>query len=90
MLQREGLDPVDDLWRGRLRVALVDGRQVLQPLEALRLKPPLPLIEAGPVKAPLTVGLGDVAKFPGQFDDAHTALGNLVIRIPFPWRCRAR
>ena len=82
MRQRQGLDPFDHFrWRG-LRVALVDRRQVFQPIEALRLKPPLPLVEARPVQAALSACFSDIPQFPGQFDDAQTALGNLGVCIP--------
>ena len=50
-------------------MALVDRRQVLQPLEALRLEPPLPLVETGPIQAALPTGLGDV---PQSFASSST------------------
>ncbi len=81
MRQRQRLDPVHHFrWRG-LRVALVDRRQVFQPLEALRLKPPLPFVEAGPVQAALATRLGDVAQFPRQFNDDEPLLRELAGRI---------
>jgi hypothetical protein len=84
VLQRQRLYPLHRLRRGRLRVRPVDRRQVLQTLEALRLKPPLPFIEAGPVKPALPTRLGDIAELPGQFQHAQPALRQLRIGVTPP------
>jgi hypothetical protein len=90
MLECQRPDPLDHLRRRGLRMAPVDRRQVLQPLEALRLEPTLPLVEARPVEAPLPAGLRDVAKLPGQLQHAQTMLRHLRRGIPRhgPLRCR--
>lgn len=63
MRQCQRPDALHRLRRGGLRMALVDRRQVLQPLEALRLEPPLPFVEAGAIQAALPTGLGNVPQF---------------------------
>lgn len=71
--QRQVLDPLDHWLRRRLRMRLVDRRQVFQPTEPLRPEPPLPFVIASPVQPPLAAGLGDVAEFLGQFQNAQAA-----------------
>ena len=66
------------------------ARQVLQPLEALGLEPPLPLVEARPVKAPLPARLRDVAELPGKLQDAQAVLRDLRRSIPWPGPLRCR
>ena len=78
VLQRQSLDPLHHFGRGGLRVAPVDRRQVFQPLKALRLKPPLPFVEAGPVQAALATRLGDVAQLPGQFETLRRCCASLL------------
>lgn len=78
VLERQFLDPVHHLGRRCLGKALVNWRQVLEPLEALRLKPPLPLVEAGTVDIPLSTGFGHVPQFLGQFQPGRAQLGRLV------------
>jgi len=82
MRQRQIFDPVDRFWRRGLRVRLVDGRKVLQTFEPLRLEPPLPFIEAGPIKPALATSFGDIAKLLRQFQHAQTALSKLGVCIP--------
>ena len=58
MRQRLLRDPRHHLRRGGHRVALGDRRQILQPVQALELKAPLPVVEAGPVDPAAPAGLG--------------------------------
>ena len=81
VLERQRLDLLDHLRPRRLRVRLVDRRQVLEPLEAMGLKPPPPFVEAGPVHAPLPARLRDVPELPGQFQNAQPLLRHLRRRI---------
>ncbi len=90
MRECQVLDLLDHLRRCRLRVGLVDRRKVLQPVEALGLKPALPFIEAGPIHAPLPARLGDVAKLPGQLKHAQPLLSHLAGRISRPCLLRCR
>jgi len=78
MRERQILDLLDHLRRCRLRVAVVDRRQVLEPAEALGLEPAFPFIKAGPVHAPLPAGLGHVAEIPGQFQHAWALSSHLA------------
>jgi hypothetical protein len=89
MLKRQRLDPLHYRLRRRLRVALVDRRQVLQPLKALRLEPTLPLVEARPVQPALPACLRDVPELLGKFQHTQPALRQLGIRVPWP-RLRRR
>lgn len=79
--QRQFPDQFDHRLRFRLRVRLVDRRQVFQILEALRLEPSFRFIETGPVP-PLAPGLGDVAKFLRQFQNTQAALRQLRVSVP--------
>lgn len=95
VLERQRLDLLDHLRPRRLRVRLVDRRQVLEPLEAMGLKPPPPFVEAGPVHAPLPARLVrraidspdrsllrlTVPELPGQFQNAQPLLRHLRRRI---------
>jgi hypothetical protein len=58
----------------RLRMAPVDRRKGLQPVEARGLKPALPLIEPGPLHAALATSLGHVPEFPGRLQHAQTLM----------------
>ncbi len=61
MLQRQRLDPLHNRLRRRPRMALVDRRRVFQPLEALRLESPFPLVETRPVQPALPACLRALA-----------------------------
>jgi hypothetical protein len=90
VLERQRPDPLHHLRRRGLRMAPVDRRQVLQAFKALRLEPPLPFVEAGPVETALSARLGDVAELLGQLEHAQTVLRDLRrgITRPRPLRCR--
>ena len=64
-------------------MALVDRRQVLQPLEAVRLEPSLPLVEAGPVHPPLAAGLADVAQLPASSSTVSRRCASFVTASRF-------
>lgn len=84
MLERQRLDPLHNRFGRRLRMALVDRRQVLQPLEALRLEPPLPLVEARPVQPALPASLRDIPEFLRKLQHAQPAPRQLRIGVPRP------
>ena len=56
VIEGQRLDPRHDRLGCRLRMALVDRRQVLEAF-ALRLEPPLSFVEAGAIEAALAAGL---------------------------------
>ena len=82
MLHGQFLDPLHRLGRRRLRVALVDRRQVLETVEPLGPKAPPPLGEARPVESSLAARFGDVAQLSCQFQNAQAMLGTRAPRIP--------
>ncbi len=84
MLERQSPDPLHRRRRGRLRMALVDRRQILQALEALGLKAPLPFVEAGAVETALPARLRDTPKLLGQIQDTQAMMRNLGGRITRP------
>ena len=90
MHQRQFLDSLHRLGWRRLRVVLVDQRLVLQASEALGLKAPLPLVEAGSVHPAPTARLGDVAQLLSQIQHAQSLLGKLAHRIPLATALRLR
>ena len=81
MLQRQCLDPCHDLRRRGHRMALRDRRQVLQPIQPVGLKAPLPVVEAGPVDPATPAGLGDVVQPLGQFQDRQPAMRQLLVGV---------
>lgn len=92
VLQRQRSNLLHGVGRRRLRVALVDRRQIFQPIRALGMEPPLPLVDDGPVDATPPTRLGDVAKLPGQFQHAQTLLRHMAAYVPrhgFPRRRRS-
>lgn len=81
MRQRQLLNPRHCSCRRRLRVARLDRQRVLQPREAVRLEPPLPLVEAARVHAALPAGLRRVAQLGRQLQHPHPLPRQLRRRI---------
>jgi hypothetical protein len=84
MQQRQLNDPFDHLDRRGHRVALGARRQVPEPVQALQLKAPFPVVEAGPVDSAGPVGLGNVAQPFGQFEHRQPAMRQLRVWRPWP------
>jgi hypothetical protein len=79
--QRQLFDPRHHLRSRRHRMRLGDRRQVLEPVQALQLEAPLPVVEARPVDAAAPAGLGDVAQPLGQLQHRHPPMRQLLRRI---------
>ena len=84
MLQSQLLNPLYRLGGCRLRMTLVDWRQVFQSFKPMGLKASLPLVETGPVQTSPTAGLSYVTQFTRQLQNAESMLGQLAPRIPLP------
>lgn len=65
VIKRQGEDALAHLDRRRLRVRLVDRRQVFQAGETFELEPALPLVEARPIHAATATGLRCVTQLLG-------------------------
>jgi hypothetical protein len=79
--ERQSLDRRHHLGRRGHRVRLGDRRQVLQPVEAVQLEPPLPVVEARPIDAAAPAGLGDIAQPLGQLQHRQPPMRQLRIRV---------
>jgi len=75
MLQRQRHDPPHHLRRRRLRVVLRDLRQVLRPLQAVRLETALVLLELRAADAAAPARLRDIAQDLGQLQHAQPVTG---------------
>jgi hypothetical protein len=56
-------------------------RQVFQPVQAMGLKAPLPVVEAGPVDPAAPAGLGDVVQPLGQFQHRQSSMCQLLVGV---------
>lgn len=70
-----GKDLFDHLRRGGGRMAVMNGRQVLEPGQAVGLEAALVLVEGGAVHLRLPAGGGDVAQGLGQLEDVEPMPG---------------
>lgn len=81
VLHRQRQDALHHFVGRRLRVRSVDRRQVFQAIETVRLKPPLPLIEAGAVHAAPPARLRRIAQPRRQIQHRQALLCHLRLGI---------
>src|SRR5262249_43916024 len=81
MLEAQRDNPLDHLGRRRLRMRLVNGREVLEPLEPLELKAALVVVELGPGHAALPAGHTHIAQSLGELQHAEPLASDLLARV---------
>lgn len=81
VIERQGEDAIAHLGRRRLRVRLVDRRQVLQASETFELEPALPLVKARPIHAAAAARLRSAPQLLGQLENAQTLTRHFLMGI---------